>query len=171
LFAAGIEPWRDENADISRLMKAFDLKETDQSVYEVRDGEEEWLVLAAHVLTTKKRPDATSILRLQPDILHRLGVTVDPGQLGTTGVTWVDYQHKNLRSSTEQLQARVRCIAQGCCRGQDWVGRIEKPFIEKTLRRFCAEPDCRIPPHVKEIARFALKETDDPPKLTLVTVP
>jgi len=40
------------------------------------------------------------------------------------------------------------------------VRRIEKPYIERSLRRFCGESDSRCPPHVKQIARWALKETD-----------
>lgn len=161
LFAMGIDGWLAEQADIDRLTKsAFDLKEAEQSVYEVRDGEEEWLVAAAHVLTTKRRPDATSVLRLRVENLSPFGITVDPGQRGTTGLTWVDYRHRNLRATGEQFRNLVRWVAEACSRGQDWVRRIEKPYLERTLRRLCAEPDCMCPPHVKHIARWALKEID-----------
>ncbi|MBI1915077.1 MAG: hypothetical protein HYS12_10120 [Planctomycetes bacterium] len=160
LFAMAIDGWFAEKPDIDRLVKVFDPKETEQSVYEVENGEEEWLVAAAHVLTTKKRPDATSVLRLREDNLRRFGITVDRRQLGTTGVSWVDYRHRNLLATPEQLRELVKYMVERCSRGQDWVRRIEKPYIERSLRRFCGEPHSRCPPHVKQIARWALKEAD-----------
>lgn len=56
----------------------FDLAEKEQSVYEVADGEEECLAVAAHKLADpKKSPDAVSILRIQREHLSRFEIEVE----------------------------------------------------------------------------------------------
>jgi hypothetical protein len=143
-------------------MKVFDPKQAEQSVYEVQDGRGEWLTAAAHVLTTKKSPDPTSVLRLRVEDLPQFGIAVDPNQLGTTGITWVDYRHRNLQATADQLRELVQYLARECSQGQDLVRRIDKKSIEKTLRGLYDEPDCRCPPHMKRIARWVLKDTNSP---------
>ncbi len=66
-FAGGITNWYGDNPDVDVLAKqVFDLAEEEQSVYEVGDGEEECLAVAAHKLADRqgKSPEAVSVLRI-----------------------------------------------------------------------------------------------------------
>jgi hypothetical protein len=160
LFAMGIPEWLEDKPNIERLIKIFDPTDEKHSVYEVESGEEEWVVAAAHALTSKNRPDAISILRLKEESLPRFGISLDRAELGTTGVPWVDHRHRNLRATIEQLRELVKWVVEECSRGNDLVRRIGKPSIDRTLRRLCAEHDGNCPPHVKNIAKWAIKEAD-----------
>jgi hypothetical protein len=159
----GIENWPAPQANVEQLAKLFDLAEPEQSVYEVADGEEEWLTAAAHVLASPKQGvDAVSLLRVRQEELGRFGIAVDPRQPGTTGVVWIDHRHRNLRASREKLIELVRFLAEECRRGHDKVRRIVKEHVARSLRRLCEQSATECPPHVKLVARWALKETDGP---------
>lgn len=77
LFKSGITNWPANDPDVEQLAKVFDLAEEEHSVYEVMDGEEEWLAAAAHVLTDPRRgADAVSVLRIDEGELARFGINV-----------------------------------------------------------------------------------------------
>jgi hypothetical protein len=163
LSAKGIENWLKETPLIDDLAKVFDLAKPEQSVYEVSDGEEEWLAIAAHALTNPKQgPDATSILRIRWDDLERAEITVDSEQPGTTGVVCFDYRHRNLCATRPKLLTLVGHLAGECARGHDRVRRVIKDHVMRSLRRICAYEDRHCPLHVKRIARWALKEEGPP---------
>jgi hypothetical protein len=161
LFRGGISNWLTESPTIPQLAKAFDLGETENSVYEVGDGEEEWLAAGAHVLANPKQgADAISVLRIHEEHLRLFGISVDRHQLGTTGFVWADHRHRNLCAGSDRLIELVEFLAGRCSRGHDLVRRVEKPHVERSLQRICAYPTCRCPPHITVVARYARKETD-----------
>jgi hypothetical protein len=171
LFASGIQKWVDDKPDIDDLgKKAFDLAEEEQSVYEVSDGEEECLAVAAHKLTDpKKTPEATSVLRIYPEGLIHTGIKVDDAQFGTTGIPRWDCRHRNLLANRDQLIELVRFSAERCYRGHDEVRRIEKVLITRSLKAICGYLPCHCPDHVKLIAEWC-QNKGTPPKLSLSTI-
>src|SRR5439155_19210270 len=116
--------------------QVFDLSHGEQSVYEVADGEEECLAVAAHKLTDpRKSPEAVSVLRIGWEDFPGFGIKVDEDQLGTTGIPRWDCRHRNLLANREQLVELIRFLAERCHRGHDQVRRIEKDLVVRTLKR------------------------------------
>jgi hypothetical protein len=172
VFSGGLTKLSDENPDINLLAKGFDLAEGEHSVYEVADGEEECLAVAAHKLTDpKKSPDAVSVLRIDVGDLAQFGITVDQEQFGTTGVPRWDCRHRNLLANRDQLIDLVRFLLEQIWRGHDQARRIEKPFVVRALNRICNDPPCRCPDHVKHIIGWCLaKDKTAPPTLSLPAI-
>jgi hypothetical protein len=74
LFSGGITNWFGDNPDFDVLAEVFDLAKGEQSDYEVADGEEECLAVAAHKLTEpRKSPDAVRVLRIDRGYLDGFG--------------------------------------------------------------------------------------------------
>ena len=95
LFTSGIENWLKESADANALVKVFELSEPVQSVYEVSDGEQEWLAAAGYTLTNAKHGvKAVSVLRLSGGTLRRFDIRAESGEFGTTGVPDIDRRHQ-----------------------------------------------------------------------------
>jgi hypothetical protein len=159
-FSGGIANWLGDNPEIDILAKqVFDLADSEQSVYEVADGEEECLAVAAHKLTDpKKSPEAVSVLRIDRGDLPRLGIRVDEGQFGTTGISRWDWRHRNLLADREQLIEFVRFLAGRCRRGHDHVRRIEKQLVVRSLNTIIEYSPGDCPDHVKRIARWCLSD-------------
>jgi hypothetical protein len=173
VFSGGINKWIETKTDPKTFAKVFDLADPEQSVYEVADGEEEWLAVAAHKLTEPRRgPEATSVLRIVREELHHYGIRVDKDQFGTTGVPRWDLRHRNLVASPDQLIELVRSIAERCYRGHDLVRRIEKSFVVRALNSICSCPPCHCPNHVKLIAQWVPERHQGqgfPPRSVLAT--
>jgi hypothetical protein len=141
---------------------AFNLRDSEQSVYEVSDGEEECLAVAAHKLTDPKhRPAAVSILRINREDLPNFGISVDHEQFGTTGVVRWDSRHLNLLASQDQLIELTRFLAARYLRGHNQLRRIEKPFVVRALNTICGYSFYHCPDHVKRIAKLLLSTNKD----------
>ena len=160
LFSSGITKWFEDNPDIDVLAKVFDLSKGEHSVYEVADGEEECLAVAAHKLTDpRKSPDAVSVLRIDRRDLPCFGIKVDEHQFGTTGLPRWDCRHRSLLADREQLIELVRFLAGRCHGGHDQVRRIEKHLVVRTLKTICSYSPCHCPQHVKLIAQWCQSST------------
>jgi hypothetical protein len=157
-FSGGITNWFVDNPNIEVLAKqVFDLAAGEQSVYEVADGEEECLAVAAHKLADpRKSPDAVSVLRIDREHLPGFGIGVEEDQFGTTGIPRLDCRHRNLLAAREQLIEFVRFLAARCHRGHDEVRRIEKHLVVRTLHTICDYPPRHCPDHVKLITQWCM---------------
>jgi hypothetical protein len=155
LFASGIPKWFEDDPDVEDLAKkAFDLAGDEHSVYEVADGEEECLTVAAHRLADpRKSLDAMSVPRIDRADLDQLGIRVEE-EFGTTGVPRWDGRHRNLRGNRDQLLALVRFLAGRCQRGHDQVRRIEKLLVVRSLKVMCHWAPGNCPDHIKLIAHW-----------------
>ncbi len=111
VFQGGIEKWTKLEQRIEDLVKIFDARDSEQSVYEVANGHDEWFAVAAHKLTEpKKSPEATSVLRIEKADLESLTIRIDAGQFGTTGVPLWDSRHRNVIATAQQLKQLVELL-------------------------------------------------------------
>jgi hypothetical protein len=169
LFSGGIAIWLEDSPNIEVLAKVFKLADEAHSVYEVADGEEEWLAASAHALTNpKNNPDAVSLVRMHKGDLSGFGINVDETRLGITGIPRWDLRHRNILANRNQLLELVRFLANRCHRGHDLVRRIEKKFVLRSLHAVCSCASSQCPNHVKAIADwFQTGDKAIPPNLTL----
>jgi hypothetical protein len=170
IFETGIEHWYAREPDFENLAKnTFTLSDTEHSVYEVRDGVEESLAVAAHALTNPKhRPDARSVVRIEKTDLPSLGIDVDEEALGETGLPRWDFRHRNLLAGRDQIVNLVKLIAELCRRGFDRLRRVCITVVNESLKAICGDSPSRCPEHVKLIANWCQsKEKSTPPSLSL----
>jgi hypothetical protein len=108
------------------LAKIFDLAEKEQSVWEAHHPDEEIVMLAAYLLARGSLGDAWTVLRIREEDLSAVGVELSNQALGTTGVPWADYRHRDLIGSRDNFVALTQHICEVPIRryGQDRLRRI-----------------------------------------------
>ena len=156
MFNGGFEDWYERVPNLEALAKkAFILSDTEQSVFEVADGVEESLAVAAHALTKpKQRPDAKSIVRIEIADLQHLGIQVDHADLGDTGIPKWDVRHRNLLAGRNEILRLVEFLVDRCRRGFDRLRRIYAIVVNESLRTICDFSASHCPEHVKLIANW-----------------
>jgi hypothetical protein len=168
LFSGGINNWYGNSPNVETLAKAFNLSDTEHSVYEVGDSEEECLVAAAHSLNNapKGRPDPTSILRIDPDDVSRFGIAIGGGSPGTSGIPRWDYRHRNIMARSDEIKKLVSFVLGLCQRGIDRARRIEKDLLLRSLNAICNSSANQCPDHIKAIAKWCQGLESSIPTLT-----
>jgi hypothetical protein len=135
-----------------RLKKPAHEPSFHESTYEVAGELEETQVVAAHLLTdTRPKIEPRYIVRIRQPDLVATGVQAADSVLGTTGLVWVDFRHRDLVGGRDQLQALVGTILQRLEEGEDRVRRFGGPQLRWALSQFQALPTEERPTHTAAI--------------------
>ena len=136
IFSGGISNWSNDPPDVESLAKIISPAEVELSVYQVRDGEEECHVAAAHQFTTpakSKNLDAVSLLRLNFTDLSQCGIQIGKFEFGQTGIPKWDARHRILLVDRSHVLDIVSLLVQKNLRGLETVRRIEKKPLERSM--------------------------------------
>jgi hypothetical protein len=126
-----------------------------ESTYEVEGETEETEAVAAHLLTDlSPKIEPRYVVRFRPVDLQDVGV--DDGILGTTGIVRIDFRHRDLVGTKEQLQSLVGMVLIRLKEGQDRIRRFGAPQLRYMLERFADLAAEERPTHTANIIQCAL---------------
>ncbi len=132
----------------------------EDSTYLVEGPIEEARVAAAHLLAGKNPAMETRYLIhiLVPDTAQA-GLHVDDSSIGKTGVSWVDFRHRDLVGTEDQFRQVVEVILRRLREGEDRVRRIGPAQDAFSFHEFLARPKNEIPTSTRDLIACVLGGT------------
>ena len=122
--------------NVFRLKKSPHRDACEESTYQVEGEIEEAQAAAAHLLTdTHPKIEARHLVRIRPADLVEAGIRVDDSFIGTTGIVWVDFRHRDLVGTKGQFERLVDVILSRLREGEDRVRRLRRPAAPLRPRR------------------------------------
>lgn len=160
VFDSSPSNWFADKPDYPKLLKIFNLKDTEHSTYEVWDEIEEVCAVAAHLIASDKFEDRHIARFCESDLL-RAGMNVNPHALGRTGIVTVDHSHRDLVGNADQLQKLLESVVERLRSGEDVIRSIRKTQLRCQLSRFVALPTWDRPTHTAHLCEVLLDSKTD----------
>jgi hypothetical protein len=143
--------------NIFRLKKLPRKEICEESTYEVEGELEETRAAAAHLLTDLEPKIAPCyVVRIRKVDLLEAGVQEQDTVIGTTGIVYIDFRHRDLVGTKPQFEKLVEVILGYLRNGQDRIRRFGAPQLRTALEEFADLPPTERPTRTVEVIRCAL---------------
>jgi hypothetical protein len=132
----------------------------EDSTYLVARPIEEARVAAAHLLAGNSPTMETRyLIRVLVSDAEEVGLRVDDGSIGKTGVPWIDFRHRDLVGTRDQFRQLVEGILGRIREGENRVRRIGAVQDEFSFNEFLARPTSEIPTCTRDLITCVLNKT------------